>query len=135
MTPMMSNMLMMPRYHAGAVQIAHEAGYVVVRWFKHKLLAGALMHNLAVAQVRGAIAQARGLVEVVRDEDDGPADLLLQVQQHALHVAANQLIERGNRLVHQQDGCGIAQGQRQTHTLLYAARQRVGITVFITLDW
>ena len=41
------------------------------------------------------------LVQIVADEQDGLLDSLLQRQELALELAANQRIERGEGLVHQ----------------------------------
>src|SRR3546814_20975408 len=50
-----------------------------------------------------AVADAHGFVEVVGDEDDGARILALEAQQLVLHLRADQRIEGGERLVHQQD--------------------------------
>ena len=68
----------------------------------------------------------------MRDEHDGLVQLGLQLQQLVLHLAADQRIQRGKGLVHQQDlGVG-GQRARQAHALLHAAGQLVRILLFET---
>ena len=117
-----------------AVHIADKALDVIVGGLEHDLLPRALLHNLTVAQDGDPVAQTQRLVQIVGDENDGFANFLLQIQQHALHVAADQRIQRRERLVHQQDGGIVGQRASQAHTLLHAPRQLVGIAVLVTLQ-
>ena len=89
----------------------------------------ALLDERAVAQDGDAVAQPERLVEVVGDEHDGLVQLLLQPQQDLLHVGADQRIERGERLVHQQDFRVGGQRAGQADPLLHPPRQLRGIVV------
>ena len=64
---------------------------------------------------------------IVADEDDGLLQFGLQLQQFVLQLAANQRVQRRERLVHQKDGGVGSEGTRQTDTLLHAAGQFVGV--------
>ena len=75
------------------------------------------------------VANAHGFVQIVRDEDDGAALVLLQSQQLVLHFGADDRVQRRKRLVHQQDGRIGGQCPRQTHALLHAAREFVRVAV------
>ena len=85
------------------------------------------LDQFAVLQDGDPVAQAQGLVQIVGDEDDGLVQFRLQSQQLVLHFMADERIQGGERLVHQQD-LGV-RGQRagQTHALLHAAGKLVGI--------
>ena len=69
--------------------------------------------------------------EVVGDEDHRLADLVVQPDDLVLHVAADQRVERGERLVEQQH-VGVA-GERpgQADALLHAAGELVGVGVLV----
>ena len=71
------------------------------------------------------IAHRQRLLLVVRDQHEGDAELALQVLQLDLHVGAQLLVERGERLVEQQHGRLVDQRPRQRDTLLLAAGQFV----------
>ena len=68
-----------------------------------------------------AVAELEGLVQVVGDEDDGLAHLLLQVDEFVLHVAADEGVKGAEGLVHEQDVRRQRQGAGQAHALLHAA--------------
>ena len=104
-----------------------ELGDVVVGRVGEDLLGGADLDDPAVAHHRDAVAEAHRLVEVVGDEDDRLARASLQVEQLVLHLAADQRVERAERLVHQQH-VGVG-GQRagEADPLLHAAGQLVRV--------
>ena len=107
----------------------HEVGHVVVGRRREDLGAGSQLHPRAVLHQQDAVADAHRLVEVVRDEDDGLAQLRLELEEQVLHVAADQGIERGERLVHQEDVGVGCQRARQAHALLHAAGELGRIVV------
>src|SRR5699024_1458414 len=72
------------------------------------------------------VAQAHRLVEVVGDEDDGLSQSLLQVDQLLLHVAADQRVESGEGLIHQQYVGICRQGPGQPHALTHATGELGG---------
>jgi len=59
----------------------------------------------------------------VADEQDGLLDPCLQGEQFVLQLAADQRIQRGKRLVHQQNICIRGERSRQADALLHAAGQ------------
>ena len=63
------------------------------------------------------------------DEDRRLAQLPLQPPDLVLHVPPDQRVERGERLVEQQDLGIVGQGPGQPHPLLHAAAQLVGVGV------
>ena len=115
--------------HGGGVHPADEVAHVFVGRRAQDFLGHAHLHHLAVLHDGDAVADAHGLVQVVRDEDDGAALVLLQAQQLVLHVGADDRVERREGLVHQQNGRVGRQRARQAHALLHAARQLVGVGV------
>ena len=76
-----------------------------------------------------AIRQRDRLVEVVRDEEDGLALRLPQVEQLVLHQLARLDVERRERLVHQHEVGVEDERLRERDALLHAARQLVRIAV------
>src|SRR5699024_11891314 len=80
------------------VDIGDEPGDVVVGGLHEDLLGGADLHDPARAHHRDAVAEAHGLVEVVGDEDDGLTELLLKVDELALHLAPDQRDRKSTRL-------------------------------------
>ena len=113
--------------HGRLVHAAHELAHVVVGRLAQDFLRRAHLHHLAVLHDGHAVADAHGLVQVVRDEDDGAALDLLQAQQLVLHLGADDGVEGREGLVHQQDRRVGRQRARQAHALLHAARQFVGV--------
>lgn len=85
-----------------AVDGGHELRDEIVGGSGEDLLGRADLDDPAVAHHRDAVAEVHGLVQVVRDEDDGLAERLLELEQLVLHLPADERVERGERLVHQQ---------------------------------
>ena len=69
------------------------------------------------------VAHRQRLLLVVGDQDEGDADVALQVLQLDLHVAAQLAVERRQRLVEQQHGRPVDQRAGQRDALLLAAGQ------------
>ena len=63
---------------------------------------GELLHVAAVAHHGDPVADPHGLLDVVGDEDDRLADGLLQAQELRLQPLADDGVDGGERLVHQQ---------------------------------
>jgi hypothetical protein len=63
----------------------------------------------------------------VRDEHDGRRGLGADADQLVLHPLPGHLVERPERLVHQQQARTFGQGPRDGHPLLHASRELVGI--------
>jgi hypothetical protein len=109
--------------HASAIDVLHELGDVVVGRVREDLLGRAELHDAAVAHDGDAIAEEHRLVQVVGDEDDRLAQFLLQLDELHLHLAADERIECGEGLVHEQDvGIG-GECAGETHPLLHPARE------------
>jgi len=103
--------------------VGHEIGHVFGRRIGENLLRGAALHDAPALHDGDAVAQLERLVEIVADEDDGAPEFLLQVDEFVLKVGADQGIERGEGLVHQQDRRVGGEGAGEAHALLHPARQ------------
>ena len=111
----------------GAVDVGHEPRDVVGGRVAQDLLGGTDLLDATVAHHGDAVPQAHGLVEVVGDEQDRLAELALQVDELVLHLPADERVERGEGLVHEQDvGLG-GQGPGQADPLLHATRELTGL--------
>ena len=75
------------------------------------------------------LAIDKRLVLVVRHDDEGDADILLQPCQFEPHLVAQFGIERRQRLVEQQHLGPLHQRAGQCHALALAARHLVGLAV------
>src|ERR1700722_10156982 len=95
----------------------------------HDVLRAAGLHDAAAFQDRDLVAELERLIQVVTDEQDGALYPRLQRQQFVLQFAADQRIERRERLVHQQDVGVGGERARQADALLHAARQLVAVTI------
>lgn len=89
----------------------------------HDILGLPDLDHLAVLHQDDAAAERDGLVEVVRDEDDGLLERALKVAQLRLHVAPDQRIEGAERLIHEEDVRIRRERPRETRALLHAAGQ------------
>ena len=89
------------------------------------LLRRPFLHQPAVAQDADAVAHRQRFFLVVGDEDRGDADLALDALQLDLHVDAQRLVERAERLVEQQHARLGDDGAGQRHALALAAGKLV----------
>ena len=76
-----------------------------------------------VRQHDDAVGQVDRLVDVVRDEQDRDPELVAHPQHEVLEVAAGLRVDRGERLVHQQDRRLVGERARDRDALLHAARE------------
>ena len=113
--------------HGGQIDMLDEALDILGRGAGHDVLGLADLNHLAILHQDDAAAERDGLVEIVRDEDDGLLELALEVAQLRLHVAADQGVERAEGFVHEQDVGIRRERPREARPLLHAARQFVGI--------
>src|SRR5215207_3389962 len=119
--------LLRPDHHAlgvaylGVVHVLDEALHVLVGGLSQDVLRGAELHDLPVLHDRHPVAERERLVQVVRDEDDRPLDLALDVQKQVLHVASDQGVERREGLVHQENLLLGRQGSGEPDALLHTA--------------
>ena len=79
--------------------------------------------DLALVHDGDAVGDAHRLVLVVRHQDGGEPELALQALDLDLHVEPQVAVERGERLVEQQDRRLDGERARQRHALLLAARE------------
>src|SRR6059058_3234365 len=94
---------------------------LLLRRFGEQLLGAANLDQIADVEERGVVRDAAGLLQVMRDDDDGVAALELVAQ--LLDPLRAGGIERGRRLVEQQHfGLG-GERARDAEALLLAARQ------------
>ncbi|MNN05520.1 hypothetical protein D3C81_1182850 [compost metagenome] len=114
---------------AAAVDRVEEVAHVVVGRILDDLLGRAHLDQLAAFHDADARTDAHGFLDVVGDEDDGAAVLLLQVQQDILHLAALERVEGGEGLVHDDHRGVDRQGAGQADALLHATGQLMGILV------
>ena len=114
------------RQHARLRHVADEVADVVVGRRPHHLVRRPDLDDLAVAHDQDPVAELERLAEVVGDEDHGLAHVAVQPDDLVLHVAADQRVEGGERLV-EEDQRGV-RGQRppEADALLHAAGQLVG---------
>ena len=80
-----------------------------------------------------AVAEQRGLVDVVGDEDDRLLELRLQLQQLLLQALARDRIHGAEGLVHQEDGGVAPEGAGHPDALALTARQLVGEPAAVAL--
>ncbi len=83
--------------------------------------------QLAMVEHGDAIGHGQRFGLVMRDEHDRDADLALQMLRLDLHLLAQILVERRQRLVHQQHARPVDDGARDRDALLLAARQLRGL--------
>ncbi len=83
-----------------------------------------------------AIGEKRGFRDRVGDEQHRRAEGFAQPAQEMSHVGAGHLVERGERLVHQQDRCVDGERPNQPHSLLHPAGEfvRVGVAEVAEAD-
>ena len=119
------------REHVRAGHVADEVAHVVVRGRADQLVTGADLHDLAVAHDQDAVAQLERLGQVVGDEHHRLADLAVQPDDLVLHVAADQRVQRGERLVEEQHVRVARERAGQTDALLHAAGELVRIGLLV----
>ena len=90
--------------------------------------------DAAVLHDGDAVGQADRLVEVVGDEDDGLVQQRLQAQELVLHLAADQRIERRERLVEEPEFRLDGERAGDADALLLAAGQLARVVVLAALQ-
>src|SRR5947207_9526089 len=85
------------------IHVLHELGDIVVGGPLEDVAARARLHDAPAFEDGDLVAELQGLVEIVTDEEDGLPDPLLERQQLVLELAADERVERRERLVHEQD--------------------------------
>ena len=83
----------------------------------------------ALLQDHDLVAEEERLVDVVRDEHDGLAELALQADQLLLQVGAHDRVDGAERLVHEQDVGVGGEAARHADPLLLPARELARVAV------
>ena len=78
----------------------HKVAHIGVGGVEHHLLRLARLHDAPAVHDGDVVAQLDGLIEIVADKNDGLFQLLLQLQQFALQVLADQWVQGREGLVH-----------------------------------
>ena len=91
---------------------------------RRELAGGADLHDAAPVHHAHAVAEQRGLLEVVRDQQRGHRGLVQDARQLATGGGAGAGIERGQGLVEEQRLRADGESARDGHPLALAARQR-----------
>src|SRR5438309_473350 len=107
----------------------HELGDIVVGGALDDVPTGAALHDPAALEDRHLVSELQGLVQIVADEQDRFPDALLQDEEFVLQLPADQGIERGERLIHEQDIRIGGQGACQSHALLHAAGELAAVAL------
>src|SRR5438874_927304 len=103
----------------------------LVHGLGEELRGGPELHQLTEQEESRRVGHARRLLHVVRDDDDG--QVALELEDQLLDTGGRDRIERGARLVHQEDFRLDRQRASDAEALLLAARQsrpRLGQAVF-----
>src|SRR5262245_2368485 len=77
--------------------------------------------------------ERKRLAHVMRDADDGLANLRLNAMELAVHLGPRQRVERAERLVHQQNRRVDGQSARNAYALSLSAGQFARVTVGVSL--
>ncbi|EKD60920.1 MAG: hypothetical protein ACD_54C00487G0001 [uncultured bacterium] len=100
-----------------------KIGDILISGVHHDVFRRAGLHHCAVFHDGNAVADANGLVQIVGDEDSRFAQGFGQLAEFILQLAADQRIQRGKRLIHQDDFRVGCDGAGKADALLHAARQ------------
>src|SRR5450759_4065922 len=93
-------------------------------WAREEPLRVAHLDQLAEVEERSAVRDARGLLQIVRDDDD--RELALQLIDELLDFLCRDRVERRGRLVEEEDLRVVGQRTCDAEPLLLAARERKG---------
>ena len=93
------------------------------------LVAVGQLHDLAQVHDRHTVADVLDDPQVVRDEEVGQAELLLQVLQQVDDLRLDRDVERGHRLVGDDEARLHRQGARDADPLALAAAELVRVAV------
>ncbi len=109
--------------HVERIHVLDEFGHVIVGRPQQDVGGGAELYDVPALHDGDAVADLQRLRQVVADKDDGLVKFALQIEQIVLELVADQRIQGGERLIHQQD-VGVG-GERagEADALLHAAGQ------------
>jgi len=111
------------RDHPGRVGVFHELGHVLGARVDQDLFRTPDLHDPALFHDGDVVTDAHGLVQIVRDEQDGALQFPLDLLQLLLHVDLDQRIQRREGFVHQQHFGFRRQRPCKPDPLLHAARE------------
>src|SRR5882762_9079729 len=109
--------------------MAHELGDIVIGRPFDDVETGAGLHDPAALEDRHLVTELQGLIQIVADKQNRFFDTLLEREQFVLQLAADQGIERRERLVHEQDVRIGGHGARQSHALLHAPGELAAVAL------
>src|SRR5918996_478558 len=113
------------RQHVAPRDVPREVLDILVRRRAHELLGRPELHDGPVPHDRDPVPEPERLREVVGDEQHRLARLLLQTADLVLHVAADQWVERAERLVVEHDLGVDGERARDADALLHPTRELV----------
>ena len=97
------------------------------------LVGRAVLDELAVLEDGDPVAHLDGLVDVVRDEDDGLADLGVQAQEVVLQAVAGDRVDRAEGLVHEHDRLAGGHRAGDADALALAAGELARVALGVAL--
>ena len=106
-----------------------ELRHEIVRGVREELGGGRVLHELARAHDRDAVAELDGLVDVVRHEDDGDPEGALKIEKLVLQSIADDRIDGAEGLVHEHERGLGGHGARDADALALAARELRGVAL------
>ena len=112
------------------VHVADEIGDEIARRLLVELFRRALLHNPPLSHQRDAVRHHQCLLLIVRDHDEGNSHDVLKALELDLHLPAQLLVERGERLIQQQHPRALHQGAGQGDPLALAAGELVRAPAF-----
>jgi hypothetical protein len=108
------------------VRADQSLGVRVIRVTEH-LARRRLLDELAGVHDQHPVRELEDGPQVVADQEDGEAELLLQDAQPLQDLALNDDVQAGRRLVEQDEARLERQGQSQGHPLLHPPGELVGV--------
>src|SRR5690625_4934903 len=106
-----------------------KLGNIVICRCSEDFFGGTVLHDFTILEQDDAISNIECLIKIMGDKNGGFLCAVLELLDFLLHVLADQWIQGGKSLVHQQDTTIRGQRPRQTDALLHPARQLVGVGI------
>ncbi|MNI27638.1 hypothetical protein D3C73_813850 [compost metagenome] len=112
--------------HLGQINIFDKTFHIFIGRLDQNLFRRADLHNYAILHQGDPVADAQGLIQIMRDEYNRLLHFGLQFQQLLLHILADQRVQRTESLIHQQNIRVIGKAACQAHPLLHASAELIG---------
>ena len=109
-----------------------HAGVLMLRIGEQRALF-TLLHQLPVAHDSDPVAGLRYDAQIVGNQDHRQSEPIAQFEQKIEYLRLNGHVERGRRLVGNQDFRSTGQGRRDHRALAHTARKLVRVTVILPL--